>query len=392
MYANLTAFDELGLADSAGEREIKAAWRRLASQWHPDRNPSAEAVTRMQRINRAFDAIREAGFRNPVGWSAYADPTDFAEAPEPPSAKPRAKPEQKAERGAPKGTAQGAAKEPPQDEEAPPTGAEPPPEAAPRKPIARRVKLTLEEAAAGCVKVLRGKVQQDCVSCGGVGQTGPTLRCTTCRGSGEQRANFFGWPGAAQACETCEGSGQVRHVCSVCQGEGSVSRSYEVKMRIPAGVRSGDRLHVASRRAGRQAPPADLDVAVEWLPHPFFTLDADGTLRCEVPVDGFAWLAQQELEVPTLAGPQPLALRRDQLQYVLKGQGFAPPPGSGASGARPDQVVLVRPVFPSAMSEAQNALLQQLSASMAADTPPALQDWSRSMAAWAKGRSKAESA
>lgn len=365
MYANSTAFDELGLADSAGEREIKAAWRRLASQWHPDRNPSAEAVTRMQRINRAFDAIREAGFRNPVGWSPYEEAADFAQAPEP----------------AP-------APEPPAAEEAPAAQAAPEADAAPRKPILRRVKLTLEEAAAGCVKLLRGKAQQDCEACDGVGQTGPTLCCNACRGTGERRAHFFGWPGAAQACETCEGSGQVRHVCTACAGQGTVSRGYEVKMRIPAGVRPGDRLHVASRRAGRQAPPADLEVAVEWLPHPFFVVDADGTLRCEVPVDGFAWLAQQTLQVPTLAGLQPLALRRDQLQYVLVGQGF--PAQGGAKAARPDQVVLLRPVFPEALSELQRVLLAQLSASLAADTPPALQDWQRRMATWSKTQGKSE--
>ncbi|WP_225785455.1 DnaJ C-terminal domain-containing protein [Xenophilus sp. Marseille-Q4582] len=373
MYAKSTAFDELGLAEPASEREIKAAWRRLASQWHPDRNPSAEAVTRMQRINRAFDAIRAAGFRNPVGWSPYEEPTDFAHAPEAPPGPPPAR-----AADAPAADPPGAS---PEAGTADTAGAAPP-----RKPLLRRVKLTLEEAAAGCVKVLRGKTRQDCAPCEGVGQTGPTLRCAACRGSGEQRAHFFGWPGAAQACETCEGSGQVRHVCSACQGQGTVSRHYEVKVRIPAGVRPGDRLHVPSRQAGRQAPPADLEVTVQWLAHPFFVVDADGTLRCEVPVDGFAWLAQQDVQVPTLAGLQPLGLRRDRLQYVLPGQGF--PPRRGAQAARPDQVVLLRPVFPAAMSDAQNAWLQQLSASLAADAPPALQEWQRRVAAWAPGRRK----
>src|SRR6478752_2598177 len=58
------AFAELGLACDATEREVKAAWRRLASQWHPDRNDSAGAVARMQRINQAFEEIRRAGFND----------------------------------------------------------------------------------------------------------------------------------------------------------------------------------------------------------------------------------------------------------------------------------------------------------------------------------------
>ncbi len=375
MYAQPTAFDELGLSASATEREIKAAWRRLASQWHPDRNPSAEAVRRMQRINRAFDAIREAGFRNPVDWSPFDDVAQAPEAPEPappPEPPPRARP------GA-KSHAKAQAPEPPPEADDP--SADDDADAEARKPILRRVKLTLEEAAAGCVKVLSGKLQQDCATCGGVGQTGPTLRCPKCRGSGQVRQHYFGWPGETLACVSCEGTGQVRHVCAACQGEGTATRSYQVKVRIPPGVRPGDRLHVPRRRTGRDAPPADLDISVEWQEHPLFMLDDDGTLRCEVPVDGFAWLAQQEVPVPTLGGPQPLRLRRDRLQYLLPGQGF---PLRGRNGARPDQVVLVRPVFPENTSAEQDALLQQLIASIAAAAPAPLKDWQRRMAAWEK--------
>ncbi|RYF79326.1 MAG: molecular chaperone DnaJ [Comamonadaceae bacterium] len=365
MYANQTAFSELGLADTAGEREIKAAWRRLVSQWHPDRNPSVDAVARMQRINRAFDAIRDAGYRNPVDWSPFVDMPE----PAPAAARAQAKPSASA----------GSAGTPPFE-------AEPEPQAPPRKPISRRVRLTLEEAATGCVKVLRGKMQQSCAACEGSGQNAAPLRCTACRGAGQVRPHFFGWPGAAQACEACGGSGQIRQRCAPCQGQGHTTRTYEVKVRLPAGVRSGDRLHVASQRAGKQAPPADLDIAVEWLPHAFFTLDADGTVRCELPVDGFAWIAQREVPVPTLNGVHALPLRRDQLQYVLAGQGF--PPQRGSTAQRPDQVVLLRPVFPDATSEAQNALLDQLIASTEAGAPKALQDWRRTLAAWAKNQSK----
>ena len=371
MYANQTAFSELGLADTAGEREIKTAWRRLVSQWHPDRNTSVDAVARMQRINRAFDAIRDAGFRNPVDWSPFVDEPEPA-----PAAKPRsaAAPAQ--------GQANASADEAPFQ-------AGPEAESAPRKPISRRVRLTLEEAAAGCVKVLRGKMQQRCTSCEGRGHAAAALRCGACRGSGQVRPHFFGWPGAAQDCEACAGSGKILHNCAACQGQGSVAGSYEVKVRIPAGVRAGDQLHVASRRAGKQAPPADLDITVDWLAPDFFTLDEDGTVRCELPVDGFAWLAQREVPVPTLAGVQSLPLRRDQLQYVLSGQGFPNTRAAGSGAAsRPDQVVLLRPVFPDSPSEAQNALLDQLIASTEAHAPPTLVAWRRTMASWAKGRGK----
>jgi hypothetical protein len=60
-----SAFAELGLRPGASEADVKAAWRRLVSVWHPDRNPSAAAPARMQRINRAVEAIRRAGYRAP---------------------------------------------------------------------------------------------------------------------------------------------------------------------------------------------------------------------------------------------------------------------------------------------------------------------------------------
>ena len=340
-----SAYAELGLPDAATEREVRAAWRRLASQWHPDRNPSAEAMLRMQRINRAFNALRDAGFTQPADWEPFAEP----------GAASPAEADDAAEEAQ-------ATREPPS------------------RPISRSVRLTLEEAAAGCVKVLQGRFSAACGDCGGSGQGAPA-RCTACAGRGRQlRRGFFGWVDSVP-CTACGGSGQVPAECAACAGSGSRAHSYRVKVRIPPGLRPGEHLHVARERAGASPPPADLDIRIEWLAHPFFQLDADGTLRCEVPVDGFAWIAGHEVQVPTLAGPHPLALRLDRLHYTLPGMGFA---ARGHRGARPDQVVIVRPVFPDKPSAGQQALLAQLIASTAARPDPALRAWQRQMAAWRK--------
>ena len=73
-----TAYTELGLAPGASEREAKAAWRRLVSQWHPDRNPGPGAVGRMQRLNQALDALRRAGFPGHHGPAHLRWPAAFA--------------------------------------------------------------------------------------------------------------------------------------------------------------------------------------------------------------------------------------------------------------------------------------------------------------------------
>ena len=122
--ARNTAYAELGLKPGASEAEVKAAWRRLVSQWHPDRNPGAGAVARMQRINQAFEALRGSGpamRREPEPASPPSTAPEPAAAPAPASGSgPRA-----------------------------------------GRTLVRKLKLTLEEAALGCIKLLQGQVRDD---------------------------------------------------------------------------------------------------------------------------------------------------------------------------------------------------------------------------------------
>jgi len=342
------AFSELGLGSDATEREVKAAWRRLVSQWHPDRNSSADAVARMQRINRAFEEIRNAGFR---ARPEATDPPVHETAPhhaEEESAQPR------------------------------------------RRPILRKVKLTLEEAAAGCIKALRGRTTLTCATCDGAGHQVLGGNCAHCGGSGAiPKRNFFGWPGGMTECAACHGGGIAQRTCPDCHGVGTQTRAYQLKVRIPPGVRHGDLLHVDGRRARGNPPPADLEIRVELLAHEFFELDEDGTIRCEVPVDGFAWIANRTIEVPTLMGLKPVALRRDRLSYSLPGLGFP----ATRRGANADHVVIVKPIFPETLSAEQEHLLSHLSASASGEdgeaTDKRLRAWNRKQRAWARGTARA---
>jgi molecular chaperone DnaJ len=356
------AFAELGLASGASEREVKAAWRRLASRWHPDRNGSADAVARMQRINQAFEAIRRAGFH-----AAAEAPAADADAAAPASASDPgdAFDEQAGDAAAFRDDA-GTARQ--------------------RRPIQRKVKLTLEEAAAGCIKVLRGKVTETCRSCAGAGHQVLGGHCVRCGGSGAvPKRSFFGWPTGLVECEACLGGGISRQPCAACKSTGKTApRSYQLKVRIPHGVRHGDLLHVDGRRLRPERLPADLEIRVELLDHAFFELDDDGTLRCEVPVDAFAWIAGRTLEVPTLTGLQSLQLRRGRLSYCLEGQGFPLERG----GARGNQWVTLVPVFPEQLSTDQQILLDQLCATTSGAGGAAddrLQAWQRGLRAWERG-------
>ena len=352
------AFTELGLPPDATDTQVKAAWRRLVSRWHPDRNPSAQAVLRMQRINQAYEAIRGAR-----GQEAGAPDAPQADAPPARSAQ-----------------------EPPRPADAAPP--EDGPDARngefPHRPLRRRLRLTLEEAAAGCIRTLRGRIAPACGACAGRGHLQPAGPCTACRGKGSvlRPSAWFGWPASAVPCAACDGRGVLHAPCAACEGVGKAAPvAYQVQARIPAGVRDGDLLHVAARRARHRPAPVDIELQVRIAPHALLRLQADGDLQCELPVNGFAWMAQRSVQVPTLLGPRALALRRDRHRYRLEGLGF--PRSRGDAAVCGDLVVDIVPVFPEQHSTDQDILLDQLIATPAG---PRLQAWQEAMQAWGRGR------
>ena len=358
-----TAYAELGLAPGATEREVKAAWRRLVSLWHPDRNDQAGALVRMQRINLAFEALRQAGF--PV--ASDGSMADQAPAAAPPDASRRAS------------AAQAAAAE----------------SAAPLRrgrTVSRKLKLTLEEAALGCTKVLRGKASTTtCTGCAGAGSRPSATACQACEGAGSQRQR--GWYGLfgsnASPCVGCNGSGRHLTPCASCDSTGQRSMpGYRVSVRLPPGVRDGDQLQVDGRRLRPDQSPGDLLIRVQLQPHTLFTLADDdmGHLRCTLPVNGFAWLANRPVALPTLSGMDTLLLDRTQRDYRLPGQGFP----ATRRGPRGDLLVQIEPCFPDRLSVDQEILLDQL---LATGMGPAggaggarLSHWQHSLRDWQQGR------
>lgn len=346
-----SAFAELGLTSEATEQDVKAAWRRLASRWHPDRNDSPSASAKMQRINRAVEAIRQAGRLKPQGGAngAPADDADEADV-RPPAGTDRAA---------------GNAAEPP------------------ARTLHRKVRLTLEEAAFGCTKVLRGKITATCSPCDGAGYRVLGGHCPACQGSGAIRQrSWFGWVGTQSECGACHGGGIARQPCAACAGTGkAATQRYRVSVRFPHGVRHGDVLSASVRHGLPGSPAGELSIRVEVQPHPVLQLDSDGTVRCELPVDGFAWVANRSVEVPTLGGLHTLQLQRDQLSHRLQGQGFP----VERRGPRGDQWITIVPIFPQRMSTDQQILLDQLiaitSGPQATRVDERLQRWNETLRA-----------
>lgn len=323
------AYAELGLTPAVSSVQLKATWRRLVAQWHPDRNPAADAVRRMQLINKAYQLICQQRTGAPE-----ADNTpDAAET------------------------------------------------SGPRHTHVRTVHLSLEEAILGCTRHLHGHFTHTCSACAGQGQHVLAAGCRTCHGTGVvHKVALFGWLWNKEPCADCGGDGRQRAPCDSCDGQGERSVTYRRRVRFPAGVRAGQVLSVPAARHDELA--VDLELHIELAPHPFFTLDEAGVLRCEMPVNGYAWMAQRWVDVPTPDGLQQLHLNREALVYRLSGQGFPSTP----RGPRGDFIVRVVPVFPAQEDAEQTALLEQLidrstQAARADPTQPLgvwhqqLQDW-----------------
>ena len=300
-------YRELGLAPGCSDAEVKVAWRRLSARWHPDRNTSPHALRKMQRINRALEMIRHA---RDEAEAETEDPAPEAEKPT----------------------------------------------------IEHTISLTLEEVMTGCVKEVQGEVSEDCSECSGSGLHLQPTPCSECGGAGHIRQHlWFAWVSSTVECTACQGQGTTHQSCPACAASGKAPASkYRCRVPVAPGARAGDLLDVTARVQGRQRQhELALRVRVELQPHEFFTAEADGTLKCELPVDGFAWMANRWIEVPTPCGLQQMKLRRGHLNYRIKNAGL-PWTGEAAPG---DCIVTVVPLFPQEFSQEQEAAIERLVAS-----------------------------
>lgn len=318
------AYEELGLEPGASDAQLKAAWRKLVAVWHPDRNASPDAPARMQRINKAYQHIR-------LVRDGGEDDEDLAQ----------------------------------------PT----------RKTHTRSVILTLEEALHGCTRTLKGQYTHLCEACHGKGERVLAKNCRTCHGSGAvRRAALFGWLWNQEECPDCGGDGRHREACEPCNGKGQLRHSYRHKVRFPSGIRSGHVLTVPSNQHGQVEHELELHVDIE--PHPLFALDEQGVLRCEMPVNGYAWMTQRWVEVPTPDGMQQMRLNREATTYRLRGQGFP----VGVRGERGDYLVTVTPVFPEKESPEVEALVEKLIAKSSrgakGDETNGTQGWNERLKLW----------
>jgi molecular chaperone DnaJ len=350
-------YEVLGVGRDADESALKSAYRRLAHQFHPDKNPGDHAAEeRFKELSEAYAVLSEPEkrarydrFGHAGGAAGAEDPFGFGVA------------------GATIndifgdifGDMFGGGRRPRQR--------------ARGSDYRYHLELSLEEAAFGVAKRLRIPRPRACETCQGSGAkpgTGPRT-CPTCHGSGELRLTQ-GFFSIARTCHHCQGSGRVIvDKCPDCAGAGQVREEVEVEVQIPPGVDTGTR--VRSGGSGEPAPvpggqPGDLYVVIQVKEHPIFKREGTEIL-CEVPISFTQAALGATIEVPTLDGPHRLKVPAGtQSGATLRVKGRGVPQLQGSS--RGDQHVAIFVETPTQLSREQKELLQRFAELAGEETHP----------------------
>ncbi len=338
-------YEVLGVHKDASDGDLKAAYRKLALKYHPDRNPDDKAAEeKFKEAAEAYEVLRDQqkrqiydqyghqglegqGFSGFGGFedifSSFGDIfEDFF------GFGGRGRSRSRVQRGSD-----------------------------------LRYDMTLDfmDAAFGVETTIDLQKAENCVKCHGSGAEPGTQAdtCPQCGGAG-QVGRSQGFFTIRTTCPQCRGEGQViTNPCGVCRGQGQVLKDKTVSVKIPAGVDTGSRLRLTGEgEAGpRGGPSGDLYVFIQVRPHDFFYRDGSDVI-CKVPISFVQAALGDKLDVPTLTGEQRLTIPKGTQpgeQFRFRGEGIP----SLRTGRRGDQIIQVAIRTPTGLNKKQENLLKE---------------------------------
>jgi molecular chaperone DnaJ len=285
-------YEILGVSRTVTDGELKAAYRKLAMQHHPDRNPGdAECEHKFKELSEAYDVLKDGDKRAAYdrfghaafeqgGGGAHGFGADFAHT------FSDIFEDLFGMGGRRSGGGQGQGRERGSD-------------------LRYNMEISLEEAYFGKTAQLRIPTAVLCEACSGTGAKPGTKpkTCATCGGAGKIR-HAQGFFTLERTCPACQGRGQViDDPCAACTGAGRVVRERALSVNIPAGVEDGTRIRLAGEgEAGlRGGPSGDLYIFLSLSAHEFFQRDG-ADLHCRVPISMATAALGGEIEVPAIEG------------------------------------------------------------------------------------------
>jgi molecular chaperone DnaJ len=355
--SNRDYYDILGIGRSASDDEIKAAFRKLARQYHPDVSKEPDAEEKFKEINEAYgvlsdpdrraryDRFGREGLGNIGGFHDYT--VDFGDLFE------------EILGGFGFSTGRRSRRSPRRGRD-----------------LQMQVALTFEEAVFGVEKEIEFQREETCSRCNGSGAEPGTspVRCSTCGGQGEVRQvrqTFLGQMVQTATCPTCNGRGEViSSPCSICRGGGLERKKVNKKVQIPGGVDTGTQIRLAGEGGPGVfgGPNGSLFLVLDVRPHQFFkrrendillNLDinvAQAVLGAEVMVPSLD--GEEKLKIP--AGTQPgkvFHLRGKGVPYLRRKD-------------RGDQLVIINVEIPSRLTKEQRELFEKLAATLGSAVKP----------------------
>jgi molecular chaperone DnaJ len=349
----------LGIGRGATEQEIKSAYRKLALQFHPDRNPNnPDAEERFKEASEAYAVLTDGEKRslydrfghagvNAGGFSGGIDPAIFQDFGDifgeffgfgdlfGGGSRKRAR----AQRG---------------------------------PDLREDITLKFEEAVFGTETTVSVRRHETCEHCKGSGAAPgkAPATCQSCAGRGQVRyqQGFFS---IARTCSTCQGSGTVIHdPCSHCRGEGRILRQRTVDAKVPAGVEDGTRIRFSALgEAGVfGGPSGDLYVVLHVKEHAFFEREGND-LHCVIPISFTQAALGTEIPVPTLEGDHSLKIpegTQSGTNFRIRSKGVPVLNGHGKG----DLYVEVRVQTPGKLTKRQRELLQEFDGTAKVENRP----------------------
>jgi molecular chaperone DnaJ len=352
-------YEILSVERTASDGEIKSAYRKLAMQYHPDRNPNnPEAEEQFKACSEAYSVLSDpdkraaydryghaafsgagAGGGNP--FQGQGDLSDifgdlFGEM----------------------FNMGGGARRPTRQQRG--------------RDLKYDMQLTFEEAVFGVEREISIRRAEPCEDCRGTGSAAGKQpeTCQQCGGRGQIRSQQ-GFFSVARTCPVCSGTGSViRTPCTTCRGDSRVTREHKILVKVPAGVEQDTRIRYSGEgEAGRFSGPAgDLYVVLEVKPHKFFERDGDD-LHCVIPISFPQAALGAELQLETLEGVETIKVPEGTpsgKEIRLRGKGV-PHLNSHGKG---DLIVEVRIHTPTKLSKQQKYLLKQLAETISIENTP----------------------
>jgi molecular chaperone DnaJ len=356
-------YEVLGVVRTASEQEIKSAYRKMALQHHPDRNPGnseaeetfkeaaeAYAVLSDPQKRAQYDRFGHAGVSSGAGGFSGFDPNVFSDFSDILGdlfgfgdifgGGGRRGGGNRAQRGA---------------------------------DLRYDLEINFEEAAFGTTTKIKVPRQQSCGECGGSGAqrgSSPTT-CPTCNGYGQVRfqQGFFS---IARTCSHCRGTGQViKNPCSACRGHGRIEKEKALELKIPAGVDNLSKLRITNEGdAGVSGGPSgDLYVVLHVQEHEFFER-REHDLFCHIPISFPQAALGASVKIPTLEKEEETLEIPPGTQtgstFRVKGRGISKRGGS----ARGDLYVSVNVVVPNRLTKEQKELLVKFADTIKTENKP----------------------